>query len=509
MIQEAQELLEKALELAPDMPEALMWLGTTKCVYSDFFDEAMSMLTKAIKLKPDYAAAFNIRGLVYTEEYSRYKNEDYHDNCKKAIADLTEAIRIRPFDACYYYNRGQYYSELGEHKKALDDFTSTIKYGSKKFKRETSVFSLHEEAFQSMPENLKTMELCLDAIKLNGNLLKYAPETLKEQIDKSEEVVYDPNLKPGKCSICGLPLSFVSSLVKIGNHGYICDRCRGNNEILENIKRENEMLYYEIIKINNEEIPVQRNEFETESGWHEIDGHKIYFGSPKWLTDLTIDELRIRAKEYERPRPPEPIIINNIAIHKNQTKELLEGEIFKKNDEKNVEVSNFGRIKYGDSILKQYDPKNNGYLFVDIKSMRKDIPEKVYRLVAETWIEKPDPNEFRDMEGFNYNTVHHISNNGYDNRVENLIWVTEWQHAMIHPWMSINQFSSGELNCLLDSYAEITITSNDYQRIIDIAKRIQKLEEDFKKDNPDFSGGYENYFIDIIEAMEKLKIMNK
>jgi len=176
----AKELLEKALELAPDMPEALMRLGTINCVYSDFFDEAMNMLTKAIKLKPDYAAAFNNRGLVYTsEEYSRYKNENHQDNLKKAIADLTEAMRIRPFDASYYFNRGLGYSKLEEYGKALDDYSGVINYGSDEFKNKYGIIDLYLEAFQHIPENLKTQEMCFDAIKQNGWVLQWVPENLE------------------------------------------------------------------------------------------------------------------------------------------------------------------------------------------------------------------------------------------------------------------------------------------------------------------------------------------
>jgi len=181
--------------------------------------------------------------------------------------------------------------------------------------------------------------------------------------------------------------------------------------------------------------------------------------------------------------------------------ELLEGEIFKKHPEKDVEVSNLGRVKQGDCILEQYDPKNNGYLFVDIKSIRKTIPEKVYRLVAETWLERPDTKELSKVQKNEcYNTVHHISNNGYDNRIENLMWVTEWQHAMIHPWIDINNFNFEELSDLFYSYADINITPDDYQRIINIAKRIQQLENTESK----FPGKYDYWYENIIEAMEDL-----
>jgi len=115
----AKELLKKTLELIPDMPEALMRLGTIYDELSEnvagYFYKAVTMLTKAIQLKPDYAAAFNNRSHVYgTDEDSQYKDENYQNNCRKAITDLTEAVRIRPCHATYYFNRSQHYSKLGE-----------------------------------------------------------------------------------------------------------------------------------------------------------------------------------------------------------------------------------------------------------------------------------------------------------------------------------------------------------------------------------------------------------
>ncbi len=70
------------------------------------------------------------------------------------------------------------------------------------------------------------------------------------------------------------------------------------------------------------------------------------------------------------------------------------------------------------------DPKKGtGYLWVEIPNASKEL---VYRLVAEAWCEKPSPA---------YTDVHHIANNGTDNRAENLLWVTKEQHAEIHPWL--------------------------------------------------------------------------
>jgi hypothetical protein len=80
------------------------------------------------------------------------------------------------------------------------------------------------------------------------------------------------------------------------------------------------------------------------------------------------------------------------------------------------------------------------------------------------------------------------------------MWVTEWQHAMIHPWIDINNFNFKELSDLFYSYADINITLDDYQRIINIAKRMQQLENIENK----FPGKYDYWYENIIEAMEEL-----
>jgi tetratricopeptide (TPR) repeat protein len=127
-----KKIVEKALELIPDMPEALMQMG--KIYYKIFksgnnrADDAINMYTLAIRLKPDYAAAFHNRGIVYASKiYSRLINNNYQENLKEAIADFTEAIRIRPFEAAYYFSRGDKYSELGEHRKAIADFSESLR----------------------------------------------------------------------------------------------------------------------------------------------------------------------------------------------------------------------------------------------------------------------------------------------------------------------------------------------------------------------------------------------
>ena len=89
---------------------------------------------------------------------------------------------------------------------------------------------------------------------------------------------------------------------------------------------------------------------------------------------------------------------------------------------KSIEVSQYGRVrdkKNGD-ILEQTIFK--GYLIVKDPSDKHPL-ERVHRLVALTWLND-------DYEkGM---VVHHIDGNGFNNRVDNLEWKTQKEHAIDH-----------------------------------------------------------------------------
>jgi len=163
---EIKKLLEKALELSPEMPEALMRLGT---VYKEdktdegHIDTAENLLTRAIQLKPDYAAALNNRSCLYSS--------DSEDNIKKEIDDLSEAIRIRPFDATYYYNRSHCYSSLAMkiQKKVMDDLSCAINCGSDAFKKNLNIFIERGKKYMELEEYGKAIDDFSESLKLETN----------------------------------------------------------------------------------------------------------------------------------------------------------------------------------------------------------------------------------------------------------------------------------------------------------------------------------------------------
>lgn len=94
----------------------------------------------------------------------------------------------------------------------------------------------------------------------------------------------------------------------------------------------------------------------------------------------------------------------------------------------NYFVSKFGRIKTcDDKIISIYEKnESDGYLVFYDKNSEKEY--LVYEAIAKTF------NKVEELEKINYKgyEAHHINNNGHENTPENLIWLTEDQHKIVH-----------------------------------------------------------------------------
>ncbi|NJN39191.1 MAG: tetratricopeptide repeat protein [Acaryochloridaceae cyanobacterium CSU_3_4] len=82
---------------------------------------AISDYDQAIQLKPDYAEAYNNRGIARSA---------LGDN-KGAISDLDKAIQLKPDYAVAYVNRGIARHGLGDHKGAISDYEKSIQLNPK------------------------------------------------------------------------------------------------------------------------------------------------------------------------------------------------------------------------------------------------------------------------------------------------------------------------------------------------------------------------------------------
>lgn len=92
----------------------------SKAIDDAKYDEALSYANKALEIDPNYAGAYNLRGLALY-----YKDEK--DLSKKAVEDFDKAIKLNPKVAAYYKNRGNAKSDIGLYAEDIQDQDTAIK----------------------------------------------------------------------------------------------------------------------------------------------------------------------------------------------------------------------------------------------------------------------------------------------------------------------------------------------------------------------------------------------
>ena len=93
----------------------------------------------------------------------------------------------------------------------------------------------------------------------------------------------------------------------------------------------------------------------------------------------------------------------------------------------NYQISNFGRIrKTGGEVQPLHECYYNGHDYSDGYLAFADF--KIHIEVSKAF------NLVEELEKTNYKgyQAHHINNNGHENTPENLIWLTENQHKIVH-----------------------------------------------------------------------------
>ncbi|MBR8839385.1 MAG: serine protease [Stigonema ocellatum SAG 48.90 = DSM 106950] len=85
------------------------------------FKGAIANYTDAIRLNPNYATAYNNRGLAFAQL----------GDTQKAIGDYNQALRIDPQLALAYYNRGSVQAQLGDKQKAIGDYNQALRIDPK------------------------------------------------------------------------------------------------------------------------------------------------------------------------------------------------------------------------------------------------------------------------------------------------------------------------------------------------------------------------------------------
>ena len=137
-------------------------------------------------------------------------------------------------------------------------------------------------------------------------------------------------------------------------------------------------------------------------------------------------DLQQQLIEYEKIEDKETI--RKTYGSRNLDENDLEGEIWKEYPlSPKYLVSNFGRIKFDGKIQQQTNQVDSvtgkikgGYLVLENKDLRQDY---IYNFVAYTHLGK--------VEGDGYH-VHHITNDGNDNSINNLVLLTAAEHSIVH-----------------------------------------------------------------------------
>lgn len=108
--------MEKVLELSPDDPSALNYVGYTWADKGINLDKALDYVSRAVMLKPDDGYIRDSLGWVY------YKMKKYG----KAVEELKEAVARQGDDPTINEHLGDAYVGLGDMKKALEVYNRSV-----------------------------------------------------------------------------------------------------------------------------------------------------------------------------------------------------------------------------------------------------------------------------------------------------------------------------------------------------------------------------------------------
>lgn len=115
---QAEKYFEKSLQLAPDAPETLNYLGYMWAEHDRKLDEAREMITKALKAEPKSSAYLDSMAWVLYKLHQPKPALDYE---LKAIHFEDEE------DATMYDHLGDIYAALGQKDKAREAWTKSLK----------------------------------------------------------------------------------------------------------------------------------------------------------------------------------------------------------------------------------------------------------------------------------------------------------------------------------------------------------------------------------------------
>ncbi|WP_231098665.1 tetratricopeptide repeat protein [Gluconobacter oxydans] len=112
-----QDDMKHALELAPDQPEVLNFVGYANIEHDADQAQALAMLKKAVDLQPTDASI---------QDSYAWALLKYRADIKTALPILVQAAEHAPSDAEIGYHLGVAYWYLGRHTEAQDQWNQSL-----------------------------------------------------------------------------------------------------------------------------------------------------------------------------------------------------------------------------------------------------------------------------------------------------------------------------------------------------------------------------------------------
>ena len=116
---EAEADLERALELSPDQPDVLNYLGYSWIDRGERLEQALGMIQRAVELRPNSGAIIDSLGWAY------YRMGDY----AQALAHIERAVELDPADATLNDHLGDVYWRLGRRIEARFQWQRALSLG--------------------------------------------------------------------------------------------------------------------------------------------------------------------------------------------------------------------------------------------------------------------------------------------------------------------------------------------------------------------------------------------
>lgn len=182
--------LQKAIALAPDLPECQYQLAQIQYWQKWDWEGACQLLAKAIQQQPSYADAHQLMGLILISR-ANYEAAQHYQNT---------ALRLNPFDATTHYHRGVFYYFQEKYEAAKLAYEKSLALDPEFLFSQVMIAAIYllqgrfEEgltAYQNLPASSEK-----DLSKLQGISLSYAmlgnTEKVGEGIEHLEKALDTP-----------------------------------------------------------------------------------------------------------------------------------------------------------------------------------------------------------------------------------------------------------------------------------------------------------------------------